>query len=798
MNSPPRPRPSCPAPIAENVPAALIERPQWVAWRYELRKSKWTKVPTSVQDGREAKSTDPATWTSFAEAVAKYKRLGCDGIGFVFSPDDPFTGIDLDDCIDADAVMSAEAAALVARFNTYTEVSPSGTGAKLIVIGAKPPTAKCRKKHVEGCGEIEVYDQRRYFTITGRRWPGTPAEIADGQDQLTVLCNKHWPHTKRQPTAAAAGFAGDDDELIRKAMAAKNGDKFKALWNGDISGHGDDHSAADLAFCRHLAYWTGRDPKRIDSLFRRSGLYREKWDRTDYRERTIAKAIEGCSRTYEPTGESGTGTGASEASGKAEAEESDPDDGDGPVPLGTVDPITGRLVLSPKRTLPTARAFVREFHTHPEGRTIHTFADEIVGWRGNRYARLETGAINNHLQPWLHRSLRPVKNRRNGEIELLPFESNGATIKSAQESIRAYTHISVDTPTPSWLDGGNDRPPAAEILPCLTHNLHVPTGHILPATPQLFTPCAIDFDYDADADPPEAWMRFLEQILEDDIDSVRLLQEWFGYCLLADTSLQKILLIIGPRRSGKGTIARVLAEVVGSQNVVGPTTGSLAGTFGLQPLIGKTVAIVSDARFAGDGVAIVVERLLCISGEDTLTIDRKFLPAVTMKLPTRFVFLTNEIPTLRDASTALPGRFHTIRLENSFFGKEDPQLTRKLLAERAGILKWAVDGRRELMRRGYFLQPASGAAAIEEMEELASPVKAFVRECCTVGPGHRAEVDALYQDWCRWCQREGRNIVCTKMSFGKDLGAAVPGIKRRRGTGDITFYEGISLGHIPV
>src|SRR5690606_5096911 len=106
----------------------------------------------------------------------------------------------------------------------------------------------------------------------------------------------------------------------------------------------------------------------------------------------------------------------------------------------------------------------------------------------------------------------------------------------------------------------------------------------------------------------------------------------------------------------------------GEGNVAGPTTSSLAGGFGLQPLVGKSLAIVSDARFAGDGITTVVERLLTISGEDAVSIDRKYLPAVTMKLPTRFMFLTNEFPRFSDASGALAGRFVIIRLNRSFYG----------------------------------------------------------------------------------------------------------------------------------
>jgi putative DNA primase/helicase len=252
-----------------------------------------------------------------------------------------------------------------------------------------------------------------------------------------------------------------------------------------------------------------------------------------------------------------------------------------------------------------------------------------------------------------------------------------------------------------------------------------------------------------------------------------------------------MLLIVGPRRSGKGTIARVLSRVIGIANVCGPTTSSLAGPFGLQPLLGKTLAIVSDARFRGENTSTVVERLLCISGEDMITVDRKFLGSVTLKLPTRFVFLSNELPRLMDSSCALAGRFLVLPLTQSFFGREDPQLTAKLLVELPGILNWAIKGWHRLHDGGHFVVPESSEDAVRDLEDLASPVGAFVREQCVVGAGHRVSVDAIYDAWKGWCERDGRQAVTNKQTFGRDLAAAVAGVVRRRGAQP--FYDGITL-----
>ena len=466
---------------------------------------------------------------------------------------------------------------------------------------------------------------------------------------------------------------------------------------------------------------------------------------------------------------------------------------DEPVRLGTHDPKTGRLVLSPKRTLPTAEAFIGECHHHRDGRRLHSYAGTLLVWRGNRFVEIEEESLRQRLQPWLHRALRYQFNKQTHQMELVAFESNPGTIKSAVESIRAYAHLPVSVTPPSWLGGRTDLPDPQNLLPFPSGTLDLATGKILAPTPALFNINAIDFDYDPSPEPPGRWLKFLEQLWGDDLESVELLQEWMGYCLVADTRQQKIMLMVGPKRSGKGTIGRVLSRLVGAGNVVGPTTSSLAGPFGLQPLIGKSLAIVSDARFSGESVGVVVERLLCISGEDTLTVDRKFLGSVTMKLPTRFMFLTNELPRMNDSSGALAGRFVILRLIKSFYGQEDIALAQQLMQELPGILVWAIEGLKRLRARGYFVQPAAGAEAVREMEDLASPVLAFVRDRCIVAAGYRVWVSDLYNAWKQWCEQDGRTAVSNKQTFGRDLAAAVPGVVRRRGAGDATFYEGIGL-----
>lgn len=468
-------------------------------------------------------------------------------------------------------------------------------------------------------------------------------------------------------------------------------------------------------------------------------------------------------------------------------------DSEGLCSLGTRDVDSGRLVLSAKRTLPTADAFVREFHEHPDRNTICNHSGLLMEWTGNRYAPIEDEAIKRQLHRWMHDAKRYAVNPRTKQAELVDFEANPTTVKAALETIRSLVHLPASVETPSWLNRSATNPPPLEIVPCHSALLHVPTRQLLQATPNFFTHTALDFDPDFDAAPPEAWLDFLYQLFGTDHESISLLQEWFGYCLLGDTSLQKMLLVVGPRRSGKGTLARVLARLVGVENVCGPTTHSLATNFGLQPLLGKSLAIVSDARFSGDDMAAVIERLLCISGEDRITIDRKHIPSVTMKLPLKFLFLTNELPRLTDASGALAGRFVILRLTKSFYGQEDTHLTDKLLTELPGILNWALEGLAALRKRGHFVMPRSVSDAVEDMVELASPIQAFARVRCVLAEGQRATVDDLFAAWRTWCVDEGRSSAGTRQWFGRSLSAAFPEVTRRRGTGDVTFYDGIGV-----
>src|SRR5215217_3901104 len=270
---------------------------QWLCWRSEEREGKPTKIPYSPITGERASSTVPETWAGYEEAVRACKEEGYTGVGFVFTPEDDLCGVDLDGCLDPlTKEIEPWAWTIIEELDSYTEISPYGKGVHILVRAALPE-GRNRK------GRFEAYDRGRYFTVTGRHLAGSPQRIENRQEELECVVRRVFGeestngHTKlvAVPEPVANGLS--DSEVIQKALAASNSERFSRLWNGDTSGYGS-HSEADLALCGMLAFWTGGDAVRIDALFRQSRLYREKWERKDYRNRTITEALSGKTEFY--------------------------------------------------------------------------------------------------------------------------------------------------------------------------------------------------------------------------------------------------------------------------------------------------------------------------------------------------------------------------------------------------------------------------------------------------------------------------------------------------------------------
>lgn len=374
------------------------------------------------------------------------------------------------------------------------------------------------------------------------------------------------------------------------------------------------------------------------------------------------------------------------------------------------------------------------------------------------------------------------------------------TVSDVRRSLPAVMPALGSAAPPIWITRSDLDPKPENLVPCANGLLDLNHRELVEPTPRLFATTAIGAAWLPDAPPPERWLAFLASMWGDDKESIRALQQMFGYLLTPDTSQQKMFALIGPKRSGKGTIARILKALLGDDAVVNPTLQSLERPFGLAPLVGKTVAIIGDARLGGQSdQAQVVERLLSISGEDPLSIDRKNRDPINVRLRTRVLLLSNELPRLYDSSGAIASRFLILQTFKSFFGEEDTQLEQKLLEELPGIFRWALDGREDLHEQGRFATPQASERAIEELESLSAPLRVFVRDCCIVAPGQQVEVPSLYERYQQWCKDNGRDKPANKQIFGRDLHTSFPHlteIQPRRPDGKrIRAYQGIGLSY---
>lgn len=260
----------------------------WCGWKYEIRGDKRTKVPYDLKTGKRAESNNPETFRPYCYVEEQEFTGTYDGFGV--RVDNGYCAIDIDKCI-KDGEMSDLAVDLCTTLNSYTELSPSKSGIRIICKADIPQYDRQRYYIKNDKLGLEIYAtgaSNRFVTITGNTLYHYPVREATA-DILKIL--------DRYMLRKAKTTKLSDDELIAKACKQ---DAFVKLFrDGNLSAHNNDHSSADLALCNMLAFWTGKDAGKIDELFRRSALYRpDKWNRDDYRKWTIDKAISDCTNVY--------------------------------------------------------------------------------------------------------------------------------------------------------------------------------------------------------------------------------------------------------------------------------------------------------------------------------------------------------------------------------------------------------------------------------------------------------------------------------------------------------------------
>lgn len=336
-----------------SIPELMCERDQWVCWKEITRDGDKTKAPVDPETGDFASSADSDTWSTFKQVRETHESdsVRTSGIGFMFSEHSMLMGVDLDDCRDpVTGEPSDEAVEIINHLDSWTEVSPSGTGYHVIVQGVVPDGGN--RGDIDNTQHVEMYDKKRFFTVTGDRVDETPESVETRPEEVKTIHSEFIADDEDSDTdddgntPDPVGVDVNNEELIQTAKNSENGDKFESLWNGNTRDYGNDHSRADLALCSKLAFWTGGDKRRIDTLFRQSGLMRDKWDEDrgsqTYGERTIDKALKNKTEFYDPPSSVSKNTDADSSDSDTDTDDSDEND-TGITAYSALDVADGRI-----------------------------------------------------------------------------------------------------------------------------------------------------------------------------------------------------------------------------------------------------------------------------------------------------------------------------------------------------------------------------------------------------------------------------------------------------------------------
>jgi putative DNA primase/helicase len=405
-------------------------------------------------------------------------------------------------------------------------------------------------------------------------------------------------------------------------------------------------------------------------------------------------------------------------------------------------------------------------------RTLHHWQGSFWQWNGASYEGVSDSEIRAVIGNYLYQDIRLLKTKPNGD--LLSINPTNWHTRNVFDALMARANLPAKGITPpQWLSDGEGSK-SARLIAVRNGLFDLETRELYPPSPKFFNLNALDINYHDGADCRH-WLHFLEQLWEQDPQSINCLQEVLGYLLEPSNAQQKIFLMIGPLRSGKGTIAHVIESILGA-SVVKPALTDFTSTFGLEQIIGKSLAIVPDGRLGRDAnSAAAVERMLSISGGDNPSIQRKYQSAYRGPTTCRFMILTNELPALPDASGALASRIVLLRTFKSFLGNEDTTLFEaKLEPEMDGIFRWALDGWQRLRERGYFVVPDSARGLLDDFVDLSNPLSDFVNERLVREPEHIVDKEVIYSAYSEWAKAHDRKPM-TRHWFFRYLGA-LPGV----------------------
>ena len=746
---------------AESIPSVMKEREQWICWREESRDGDLTKVPVAPSGGF-AKTTDSSTWSSFDAAREAHQgdQIDTDGLGFVFDEASTLMGVDLDDCRDPETgEPTDEAQRIIDDLDSWTEVSPSGTGYHVIVQGFVPDGGN--RGDIDDVSHLEMYDKSRYFTVTGDHVDSTPEAVAQRVDVVRDLhaeyiaeANEENDHSGDSDGSVSSPVSLEDSELLEKAKNAENGKEFSRLWRGDTSAHQGDHSRADLALCAKLAFWTGGDKQRIDSLFRQSGLMRDKWDEQrgsqTYGELTVDKAVSGQSDYYEPgsssstVGDGGTLVSSSGSSGSSGGSDSG--------------------VLTPRR--------VRVYTNLDEDKRISSLSDRskaaavwfLVKESDRVHVRVnrendELWAFDEDTGTWSPDGERAL--RHAARLALGAQNYGGNVLQELKTQVRADPTVEV------W--GDQFGLPAGYVavkngLLDLEKAYNDEPDALRDLRPEDFAMTRLPVNYDPEADG-STWYSFVGDVVETPM--ITTMQEYIGHCLHRESLYERALLLVGDGENGKSTFLNTIEAFLGDDN----TTSVSPFDFGDRPSLANMYGSLANISVELDGGSLQGKNLgnfKKLTGGDSIQAKRLYQGPFSFTYDGGMLFATNEVPNVpvSDDDTAFWRRWIIVHFDNQFpegSDKRDPELGDKLQSDDnlSAVLNWAIEGWGQLLEQGGFSNvPDRPDETRKQWQTWGDSVDYFLSNiACEDRKAENITTNEAWQFYKAWCTENGYDSV---------------------------------------
>lgn len=725
--------------IPENIPQELKKINQWVAWKAVPGKNgKTDKIPYDPKSQGMAKANDPKTWGTYEQALDFYfsnmDKLA--GVGLELQEKNKLVGVDLDNCFDEDGDLKEWAVSIVEQLDSYTEVSPSGKGIRIFIKGTLPKNG--RKK-----GDFECYTSGRFLTVTGNVVEGSQLTVEDRDKEIKNIHKKIFGEKKKETKSEPRSETTlDDAELIRKAKASKKGDVFAHLWAGSWEGY-PSQSDADLALCNILAFWTGKDAARMDSLFRQSGLYREKWNKKHYADgrtygqATIEKAIAGTSDTYSPR--------------PSAAEDFKPEI------VNLTDVGNG----------------IRFARQHKDNARYCWQNKTWYIWDGTRWMPDDAGIIYSKAKKTaksIYKEAATVD-----DDELRKAIAKHAVRSEAEIKLRAMVNMAASEDGVPIMVRQFDT--HHYLLNCLNGTVDLKTGELSPHKKEHLLTSIAPVKYDPDA-RSDLFDSFLERVIPD-AELRAFVQRAAGYSITGDIGEERLFFPYGPPATGKSTLLAAIGATLGEDFYVTADFESFLAKD--KPGNGprNDIARLHGKRFCvslevDDGKKLAEALVNQLTGGDLCS--ARFMYKESFEFyPTFHLWLAaNNRPRINGDDGAIWRRILTIPFNEQIPEEErDPEVKRILRdPEISGpaIMAWLVEGCLMWQIEGLKI-PDSVKAATDDYRQEQDVLRDFIAEALYVDDHATCGNSELYEAYQAWSRSVGEKYSLGRKKFTQKMEA---------------------------